>query len=306
VQTAPRSLSRGYAIAVVGIAIWSTTAILIRYLGDQYGLPPLVLAFWRELFVSLALALGLLIVRRSLLTPPGLRRHLPFLALYGLMLAAFNALWTTAVALDGAAVATVLVYSSPAFTALLGWRLFGERLSAAKLAAVVLCISGCVLVAGAYDPAAWQVNTLGITVGLAGGVGFAGYSLMGRAAARRGLSAWTSMVYAFSFATCFLLLLQRPATILWLGPSLPGWGVLILLAVGPTIGGYGLYTLSLEYLPASVASLLSTLEPPLTAAWAYLFLGERLTAVQWAGSGVILLGVVLLRIGEAWQRNGQG
>ena len=298
-QTPHRSLSRGYAIAVVAIVTWSTTAIFIRYLGDQYGLPPLVLAFWRELFVALALALGLLIVRRSLLVPPGLRRHLPFLVLYGLILAAFNALWTTSVALNGAAVATVLVYSSPAFTALLGWRLFQERLDAPKVAAVGLSLIGCVLVAGAYDPAAWQVNPMGIIVGLVGGMGFAAFSLMGKAAARRGLSAWTSMVYAFSFATCFLLLLQRPATILWLGPSLPGWGVLLLLAVGPTIGGYGLYALSLEYLPASVASLLSTLEPPLTALWAYFFLREMMTPVQLIGAGVILAGVVLLRLSES-------
>jgi drug/metabolite transporter (DMT)-like permease len=106
------------------------------------------------------------------------------------------------------------------------------------------------------------------------------------------------MVYTFAFATVFLLLLQRPATILWLGPALPGWGLLLLLAVVPTIGGYGLYTLSLEYLPASVASLLATLEPPLTALWAYFFLAETMSAVQLAGAGVILAGVVLLRVGE--------
>lgn len=297
-QADTRSTTRGYTIALVGIALWSTTAVFIRYLSEQYHLPPLVLAFWRDLFVTLSLALGLGLVRRSLLAPAGLRRHLPFLLLYGLVLAVFNALWTTSVSLNGAAVSTVLAYSAPAFTALLGWRLFRERLNAAKIGAVVLCIAGCVLVAGAYDLAAWQVNPVGIAVGLVAGLAFAGYSLMGKAAAQRGLSAWTSMVYTFGFATCFLLLLQRPATILWLGPHLAGWGVLALLAVGPTVGGYGLYTLSLEYLPASVASLLATLEPPLTALWAYLVLAERLTGVQLIGTGVILAGVVLLRIGE--------
>src|SRR5512137_2312305 len=82
VQTPHRPLTRGYTIAVVGIAIWSTTAILIGYLSEQYHLPPLVLAFWRDLFAAIALALGLLAFRRSLLVPPGLRRHLLFLALY--------------------------------------------------------------------------------------------------------------------------------------------------------------------------------------------------------------------------------
>ncbi len=297
-RPARRSPARGYAIAIVSATFWSTTAIFIRYLNTRYALPPLVLAFWRDLFAGVGLALALLIFRRSLLAPPGLRRHLPFYALYGLILAVFNALWTTAVALDGAAVATVLAYSSPAMTVLLAWPLLRERLSTPKVMAVAMSIAGCVLVARAYDDQAWRVNPLGIAAGLAAGLCFGAYSILGRIAARRGLSGWTSMVYTFGFAGFFLLLRQRPATILWLGPALPGWGLLLLLAVGPTLGGYGLYTVSLETLPAGVANLLITLEPPLTALWALLFLGERMTALQWVGAAVILGGVVLLRWGE--------
>ena len=86
--------------------------------------------------------------------------------------------------------------------------------------------------------------------------------------------------------------------LLWLGDSTDGWGVLALLAVGPTIGGFGLYTVSLTYLPASVANLIATLEPAMTAILAYFFLGEQLNSPQLAGSGLILAGVVLLRILE--------
>jgi len=63
----------------------------------------------------------------------------------------FNALWTTSVAYNGAAVATVLVYSSAAFTAVIGWRLFSESLGVVKIIVVVLSIVGCILVSGAYD-----------------------------------------------------------------------------------------------------------------------------------------------------------
>jgi len=59
-----------------------------------------------------------------------------------------------------------------------------------------------------------------------------------------------------------------------------------------------LYTVSLGYLPASVANLIATLEPVMTAALAYIFLGERMTVVQLFGGLVIVTGVVLLRIGE--------
>ena len=83
---------------------------------------------------------------------------------------------------------------------------------------------------------------------------------------------------------------------LWLGSSLLGWGVLAVLALGPTIGGFGFYTISLTYLPASVANIIATLEPVITTFLAFLFLGERVTQPQWLGGILIISGVVLLRL----------
>ncbi len=292
------SLARGYLIAVIGTALWSTTAIFIGYLSTNYKMPPLVLAFWRDLFVAAGLWLGLGLLSPKLLALPNPKHNIVFFIVYGLVLAVFNALWTTSVTINGAAVATVLAYSSPAFTAVVGWRLFGERLDAAKITAVFLSLAGCALVSGAYSQQAWQVNPLGIGVGLLSGALFAAYSIFGKASARRGVEAWTAMAYTFSFGALFLLLLQRPATILWLGSSVPAWSVLILLSIGPTIGGYGLYTVSLMHLPASVASLITTLEPPMTAILAFALLNETLTGIQLFGGALILTGVLLLRISE--------
>jgi drug/metabolite transporter (DMT)-like permease len=205
-QNAPSHLTRGYVIALIGTAIWSTTAIFIRYLTTHYGLPPLVLAFWRDLFVAAGLAVGLALFSPRLLRPD--RRQWKFLLVYGFVLSIFNTLWTVAVALTGAAVATVLAYNSPAFTALLAWWLFGERLSPAKIVAVVLAMAGCLLVAGAYDLAVWQVNPLGIGAGLLAGLAFAVYSIMGRAAAQRRMPTWSTLLYTFLTAAVFLLLYQ--------------------------------------------------------------------------------------------------
>ena len=316
-------LTKGYIIALVGTAIWSATAVFIRYLTETYHVPPLVVAFWRDLFVSITLIVVFAALAPSLLRVD--RQHLRFLLLYGFVLSIFNSLWTIAVALNGAAVATVLAYSSPAFTAIAGWKLFGERLDGIKILAVVLSIIGCVFVSGAYDLAAWQVNPLGIVTGLLAGVTFAVYSLMGKAASHRNINPWTTLLYIFACAAMFLLFYDltlgglqglfadpqgafsgSPAilqiaspNLLWLGSSWTGWGVLVALAIGPTIGGYGLYMVSLTYLPASVANLIATLEPSMTAVQSYLFLGERFTREQVIGAGLVIVGVILLRIGES-------
>ena len=302
------NLSRGYSIALVSAVFLSTTAIFIRHLTQTYALPALVLAFWRDLFVFCSLLLVLFLLKRKLLRLE--RQHLGYLVLYGLALAIFNSMWTLSVALNGAAVATVLAYCSAGFTALLGWWLLKERLDWAKLLAVALSLGGCVLVSGALDPAAWRANLLGILTGILSGLLYAIYSLMGRSAANRGLNPWTTLLYTFGFAAVFLLFFnlfsggvlpgaaRQPADFLWLGDAWAGWGVLFLLAAVPTLAGFGLYNVSLGYLPSSVANLVVTLEPAFTAVIAYFAFGERLNALQIFGSVMILAGVVFLRIYE--------
>jgi drug/metabolite transporter (DMT)-like permease len=303
-------LTKGYPIALIAAAVLSTTAILIRHLTVTYQFPALLLAFWRDLFVGLALLPVFAILRPALLRIE--RRNVGYLILYGLVLACFNSLWTISVALNGAAVATVLVYCSAAFTALLGRWLLDERLNAGKILAIFLCLGGCVLVSGALDRSAWGTGLMGIITGVVAGLGYAGYSLMGRQAAQRGLNPWTSLFYTFSFAALFLLVFNlllngllptaavRLGEFFWLGRAWAGWAVLIVLAAVPTVIGFGLYNVSLSYLPSSVANLIVTLEPVFTATTAYLLLGERLNSIQIAGSLMILGGVVCLRIFDGW------
>ncbi len=303
-------LTRGYVIALASAAVLSLTAIFIRHLTQAYQLPALVLAFWRDTFVALTLLPALAFNR--ILSLRIERRDVLYLIAYGLVLALFNSLWTLAVALNGAAIATVLVYCSGAFTALLGWWLLKEHLDAIKLVVVAITLIGCALVADALDPAAWRTNVFGIFTGIFSGLGYAGYSLLGRSASQRGLNPWTTLFYTFAFAALFLLMFNlipgqiipgaatTPRDLLWLGTALDGWAILFLLAAGPTVFGFGLYNVSLTYLPSSVANLVVTLEPAFTAVIAYILLGERLTAIQIGGSGLILGGVVLLRVSEEW------
>ncbi|HNR39736.1 MAG TPA: DMT family transporter [Acidobacteriota bacterium] len=304
------NLARGFPLAIASAAILSTTAIFIRYLTLNYALAPLALAFWRDLFVVAALAPAL-----ALAAPRRLRvgrGDIAFLAGWGLVLAVFNAFWTLSVAANGAAVATVLVYSSAAFTVLLGWRLLGERLDWARLLAVAATLTGCALVSGAADPAAWRAQLGGILLGLLSGLGYAAHSLMGRSSSRRGLDPWTALLYIFGFATLFLLVINltpgaaavggaaRSAHLFALGDAWAGWGVLVLLAVGPTVAGFGLYNVSLTYLPSGIVNLIATLEPPFTAAIAYVLLGERLTLPQAAGGALVVAVVAGLRVWEGW------
>jgi drug/metabolite transporter (DMT)-like permease len=216
---------------------------------------------------------------------------------YGFVgLATFNAMWIYSVKFNGAAVATVLAYSSPAFTVLLARLVLGEPLTARKLVAAFVCLLGCAFVARAESLATWQVNPRGILVGLGTGVAFACYSLAGRWSAGRFASSWTVTAYGFLFAAGGLAIVQRPATLFSLGTEWSGWALLVFLAVGPSLAGYALYTHSLRDLPASTAGLIAALEPALAALMAVVFLGEQLVLTQWLGVALILGAVVLVQL----------
>jgi len=300
----PRSAMRGYLIALCATALWSSTGIVISYLNRTYGLPSLALAFWRDFSLTLALTLFFLAFQRERFNLSSHNRA--FMALFGLIVAIFNSAWTFSVQFNGAAVATVLAFSSPAFTAILSHWILKERITAVKFVSVVLSISGIVLVSGAWSLEVWRVNLAGILFGLFTGLVFAAYNIMGKTASNRGIDSWTTLLYSFGIATAFLFLFNlgfdafnaRPllGEMLWLGGSVPGWTILILLGIGPTLGGFGLYTLSLDYLPATVSNLIATLEPVLTSIWAYFIFGESLSPVQIIGGTLVFLSVILLRV----------
>jgi drug/metabolite transporter (DMT)-like permease len=269
-------------------------------------MPALVLAYWREVMVAAVLAVVFAIGKPELLR--GVRGHIGTLAGYGLVLALFNAMWTLSVALNGAAVATVLVYSSAGFTALLGWLILKEELTFAKILVVVLSLLGCGLVVNVFNPSLWGLNTVGVITGISAGLFYAVYSIMGRHASQRGLNTWTTLLYIFGFASVFMLgfnLLSGGripgtagslANMLWLGSEWLGWLMLAVLAVGPTLMGFGLYNMSLRYLPSSTANLVVMIEPVFTAIFAFVVFGEVLTTTQLAGGMLILGAVLVLRL----------
>jgi drug/metabolite transporter (DMT)-like permease len=267
-----------------------------------------VLAAWRAFFAFLVLLLILLLFKRSLLKVARSNRF--FLVLFGLAVALFNSSWTLSVAYNGAAVATVLAYCSAGFTVFLGWWFLGESLNWGKLLAALVSLSGCLLVSGALASSTWHFNLAGIITGLLSGLLYAIYTLLGRSASKRGISPFTSLLYAFGLAALFISLFnllfagRLPGTIehlqdfLWLGRAWVGWGVLFLLAAGPTLVGFILYNTSLIYLPSSITNLVLTSEPVFSIILAFFLLSERLTHMQVLGSLLIIGGVIFLRIYE--------
>ena len=285
--------ARGYALILLAAALWATLGVIYHFLALNAALPPLTIAGLRAALGGLLLFFGLLVVRPSALRVE--RRSLGTLVLYGLLgIAAFYAVYVQAILMVGMAVAAVLLYTAPAWVAVIAWRFLGERLTRVHLVALGLTLVGCALVAEVYRASALRVNGLGITFGLLSGFTYGLWSVFNKVGTRRA-NPWTFQCYGMLIGAAALLVWQPMPKLLPLvqNPQVAPW--LLLLALGPTVGASVAYAAGVRHVPVSVASLIATLEPPLAAALAYVVLGETLEPGQLAGGALILWAVWLLR-----------
>jgi drug/metabolite transporter (DMT)-like permease len=306
-----RGTNQGYVIAIISAMLLAFTAIIIRALTEYYHLPTFVLAFWRAALVALVLLPLLLVFKPQW---AHLRREqVPFYAGYGLLLALFNSLWTLSVALNGASVATILTYCSVGFTVFLGWMMYNERLSLRELLVIVVSLGGCSLVSNGDSMGNSRFDLLGLMVGMLSGIGYTLYTLGGRIASERRYPVWNTILYVFGFSAVYQWLFNTLLTFfplaafhgmagdLWFlsqgvqGIQWSGWLLLLTLAAGPTLLGFGLYNISLKTLPLAVANLILSLELVFTAVIAYFLLGENMNQLQLLGSALVMGGVLMLR-----------
>lgn len=306
-----RGTNQGYVIAIISAMLLAFTAIIIRALTEYYHLPTFVLAFWRAALVALVLLPLLLLFKPQWAY---LRREqVPFYAGYGLLLALFNSLWTLSVALNGASVATILTYCSVGFTVFLGWMMYNERLSLRELLVIVVSLGGCFLVSNGDSMGNSRFDLLGLMVGMLSGIGYTLYTLGGRIASERRYPVWNTILYVFGFSAVYQWLFNTLLTLfplaafhgmagdLWFlsqgvqGIQWSGWLLLLMLAAGPTLLGFGLYNISLKTLPLAVANLILSLELVFTAVIAYFLLGENMNQLQLLGSALVMGGVLMLR-----------
>ena len=284
---------RGSLLVLGAAALWSTSGLFIRWTVADSGLTALSLAFWRDLATFLCLFMGLAVLQPRWLRVE--RRDLPWLAaLGGIGVGLFHVLWNLSILHIGYGVATTLLYSAPAFVALVAWLVWREPLTRYKVLAIVLTLTGCVLAAGREELAGVGLTAGGLILGLSAALAYGSFSLFGRQVAHR-YSPWTVLVYGFGFGALVLLPFQFSAAlpVSLLAPAGIWFAALVLVA---TIIPFSLYLSSLKRLPVSVASLLAASEVVFGSLIGYLVFGERLEGWQIVGAALVVSGVALIAI----------
>ena len=304
------STRTGQLLSVIAALVWSLTSPGLKYMLESQGSSQLGLAFWRDVFIALA-CFGVLLSIKPALLRISWREARQFALVGMISIGIYHALWVWSIALNGAAVAVVMIYLFPTFVSVGAWIIYGEKLRWSQIAALAVSLAGCALLVRLYDAQVFQVSWLGAVVGLMTALTHTVYVLFNQHSVQN-RSPWTSLSYTMLFGSITLLglllgaqLLQSfkptPQAVATASPFFIGngwlpWLVIIGLALGPTLGGYAIFTQALRYIPGRMASLIVVIEAPISTLLAVWLLHERLEWPQVLGMALILGAIGLPRL----------
>jgi drug/metabolite transporter (DMT)-like permease len=269
-------------LTVLG-AIWGGSFLFMRVAAADFGALPLVEA---------RLALGGLV-----LTPFLWRARAQFTAVLWLRIAgiaAINSVVPFALFAWGAerapaGIGAITNAMTVMFTTLVAWLLFGERISVRRIVGLTAGFVGVAILASGKTAGADV--TLAALAGTAAAVcyGF-GINLV-----RRYLTGLPSAAVAAANLLCGALLLAPFALYSWPARPIPGasWTSAVLLGVLCTGAAFVLYYRLIARIGAARASTVTYLIPLFGVIWAWLILGEPLTASMALAGALILSGVAI-------------
>ncbi len=200
---------------------------------------------------------------------------------------------------------SLLLYTYPAFVTVAAILLGRDRVTPRRMTALTAASAGVALVL--LGAGAGTADALGVAMGVGAALTYTTYILVADSVIQEAPPIAFSAVIAAGALTTFAGISLASGG-LDLGFDAAGWGWLGCIALVSTIFSVLAFFAGLRRVGPSNASILSTVEPPVTLLLAFLVFGERLGVVQLAGGVLVLSAVIVLQTGagdaEARRRPG--
>ncbi len=298
---------QGALLIALAALLWATTGIVAKFLFTGTELEAITLGFLR---LVVALPFFWLLMRReqkqlvaahpgqqvagSSLRSLGLKAFLPLAAL-GLFQAFYQGSYLLAVDLTGAGIATLIsLCLPPVLVAILAAPLLGEKPNLLTVIAALAAIAGTGMLVVSDMDTAGSLRLAGILMALLAAAVYTGFTLTSRYNSA-GTPVFTTAFICF--ATAALLLL--PVVALSGGfegldtLGLKHWLMIVYIGVVPTCIGYVSFFSGMKTTPATLSSIIVTLEPLFVALLAWVILGEVLGPVGIAGALILTIAVIV-------------
>ena len=271
-------------LAAVVIVAWGVNFVIIKVGLD--GVPPMLLGALRFMLAAFP---AILFIRRP-------DMPLRWLLAYGLTisLGQFAFLFSAMYVGMPAGLASLVLQAQAFFTLGFAALFIGETVRRSSLIGLVVAAAGLLLI-GSESGRAFTLAGFVLTLCAAAMWG------LGNVVTKRigkvnlvSLVVWGSLIPPLPFLALSLIM-EGPAQIETALRSISLSSVLAIayLAFIATLLGYGLWSRLLSRYPASQVAPFSLLVPVVGLSSAWLFLGEALSAVQWAGAAIVMLGLLI-------------
>lgn len=280
--------ARGQAVAYLalagGVVAFSTSGALTKLCGA----PAITIAFWVRVF-SVAYLASALLLTAGRDSKRRLRTATRSGGVGGLLFAVHLIFFFLALKLTSVTVVFLLGALNPAVVAVAGAVLFGERLSARQVVWTVVAIAAAAVVVATRDaPGGGQA--LGNFFAVLATLGYCAYFLVSRQARQ----AVGTLEYLTAATTTSLVAIGAVGVLAGV-PFSPGgahdlW-LMALIGLIPATTGHLLVNFALRHVAAHQASMVLLAVPLFASLWAYLLVGERVSAVQMAAAAAVLIAI---------------
>lgn len=298
---------QGALLIALAALLWATTGIVAKSLFTGTELQPVTLGFLRLVVAVPFFWLLMLRERQQLKRTPegtsaatggvwkmGKKAFLPLAAL-GLFQAFYQGSYLLAVDLTGAGIATLIALClPPVLVSLLAAPLLGEKPGWLTIAALIAAIIGTGMLVLSDMDTAGTLRLGGILVALFAAVVYSGFTLTSRYSSA-GTGVFTTAFICFFTAALIML----PVVALSGGfeglnsLGVSQWLMIAYIGVVPTCIGYVSFFTGMKTTPATLSSIIVTMEPLFVALLAWLFLGEVLGPTGIAGALILTAAVIV-------------
>ncbi len=275
------------SILIAG-SLWGTTGIFTRNL-FPLGINGIRLTFARCILASVIVFIIIIFKDKSLLKIK-LRDLWLFFGSGVCSFLFFSFCYMNSISQNSLSAAAILLYTAPVFIALISIPVFKEKLDIKGILALILAISGCILVAYNGDI---KITSAGLIYGLGSGLGYALYSIFGRLSIRK-YSSLTTTFYTFLFGTVGSIFFVDIKTTYSCLQNPKALVLTVSCAIVTTILPYLFYTYGLTGVKASAASIIATIEPVVASILGFAVFGETLGVLGIIGIAVVVVAIIIL------------
>ncbi len=272
---------------------WGVSATIAKFLFNNQT-DPLTLVQLRMTFSCIILLIIFLIYKPEVLKIK--LADAPKFALLGIVgLAGSNYTYYFTIKEINVATAILLQYLAPLIV--LGYAAVrkAEELTKQKVIAAGVSLLGCFLAVGGASFSLEGMSTKGLLLGFAA-AGCWAFTNISLPPLVRKYGIWTSLLYAFIFASLFWMIINPPTRLIEAHYTPQMWLSFLGFAIISILIPHSCYFKGISYLTATQAIITATFEPIVAIGSAYVMLHEILSPIQLVGAVLVIIAIMILQI----------